>query len=309
MTIYGTFDDQFRQRPSLWRLAVVAGSLLLLCSALVSLLIGVTIGFTSGQTRFHRGEILDAPPIFLPGVLFDAAEATFPWFPEAVAGGALLLAVLALWLWPTNQSLTAQLFQYAFGLDLAIFAILSPAITSALAKKPAPDKLMLIAPEGAAAIIAVILLIRAESKLTTTLRNVLPVEYPSNRLGYWAIRFLPAMALIAGAAWFDGATGTLAAIGAATVLTAFHNLARTPRQRFEQLRHVQMREAAAVLPILTLILLAALWWGWGGPMRTRRTLVWEAPRVYFTTPAEARRVSGLEAPRVKHAVIRMQWAK
>lgn len=309
MTIYGTFDDQFRQRPALWRLAAVSGSLLLLCSGLVSLLVGATIGFTSGQTRFHRGEILDAPPLFLPGVLFDAAEATFPWFPQAVAGGALLLAVLVLWLWPTSQSLTAQLFQYAFGLDLAIFAILSPAITSALAKKPAPDKLMLIAPEAVAAIVAIVLLFRAESKLTTTLRNVLPVEHPSKRLGYWSIRFLPAMALLAGAAWFEGATGTLAATGSAIVLTGLHNLARPPRQRFEQLRHVEMREAAAVLPLLTLLLLGALWWGWGGPMRERRTLVWEKPKVYFTTPAEARRISGLEAPRVKHTVIRMEWAK
>src|SRR2546423_607402 len=82
-------------------------------------------------------------------------------------------------------------------------------------------------------------------------------------MGMWALRLLPGLALIAVASYGINYTfGMIAAAGLAGV-TLLANLMKKPGRALETMREIEMREAAAAMPLITALLLAGVFFVFG----------------------------------------------
>jgi hypothetical protein len=313
MTIYGEFDSQFRKKPALWRMFLLGLSALVLSSILVSILVGAGIallgkGSAAGDDSSY---VLFAPPVVTGSILLDSAMGTtgsFVWIAGAVA---LLGAILVMFFWPSEPTLASQLLSNALGSALVVFGAMTLSIESILARwyflsdpKDALGEILVLAASTAVAV-------AGERKTVALLSNLVAMDAPSRRVRLWLMRLGIPLAVLGAAGFVLGSLSPAIAAAAFLFVTFFENLARRPNALFLQLRDVQMKEAAAALPLLALILLAASVWAFGAsPFRPYRALVWKGgSAISFVPLADAAKVSGLSRPIPRESVIRMEWSK
>lgn len=312
MTIYGEFDSQFRKKPALWRLFLIGLSALVLSSVIVSLLLGGAIGLTGRASQQTESTfVLFAPPVVTGSILLDAAMGTFGGFAWIAGAAALALAILVIVFWPSEPSLASQLVGNAFGNALVVFGALTLPAESILAQARYLDDPMKVAEEAGVLVAALIFAVIAERRMIALLANLVAMDAPSRRVRLWLMRLGIPFAVLAAAAWLLGSITPAIATAAFLFLTFFENLARRPNARFVQLRDVQMKEAAATLPLIAAILVAASVWAFGfAPFRPSRAVVWRGGReVSFAKLDEAWAKSGLSKPIPRKSVIRIEWSK
>lgn len=312
MTIYGEFDSQFRKKPALWRMLVISLSAAIVSSILVSVYVGVAIAAV-GRSHNPDGAawILYSPPVMLPGFLFESASATLRLFPIAVSSAALLIGAILSFFWPAKSTLATQMFLGIQAVGFLTFGAIAPAAAALLMRMQRIRSWRDVVIEGAIILIALVLLVAAERKTVGMLANLVSVHSPSRRFGLWLVRQAVPFGLLAGLAFAAGGLATALAVAAMLVVTLLENLARTPASRFQQLRDIEMREAAASLPILAALLLAGSIWLFGlAPLRPDRAVIYQ----HGGTPElgsleEARQAGSLERPLPRESVIRIRWSK
>lgn len=312
MTIYGEFDAQFRKKPALWRLFLIGLSALVVSSVIVSLLLGATIGLAGRANQETESTIvLFAPPVVTGSILLDAAMGTFGGFAWVAGAAALAIAILITFFWPSEPSLASQLVGNALGTALVVFGALTLPLESILAQAKYLDDPKKVAEEAGVLVVALIFAVLAERRTIGLLSNLVAMDAPSRRVRIWLMRVGIPLAVLGAAAWILGSIAPAIAALAFLVVTFFENLARRPNAHFVQLRDVQMKEAAATLPLVAVILVAASVWAFGfAPFRPSRALVWKGGRqVSFETLDVAWAKSGLSRPIARESVIRIEWSK
>lgn len=312
MTIYGEFDSQFRKKPAIWRMLLISLSAAVISSLLVSLFTGLAVAAVG---RSHNPDtadwILHAPPVPHTGELFAAATETLHRFPVAVGGSALLVGAILIFFWPANPGLATQIFLSVQAMGFLTFGALAPAIAWALPRIPSLREPRQFAIEAGILLVSIVLLVVAERKTVGMLANLVPMESPARRFGLWFARNLVPFGVIAAAGVLGGSLATAIAVGVMLLVTLFENLARRPTPRFQQLRNVEMSEAAAALPLLAALLVAGSLWAFGGipPLAPRAVVLEKGSTPEFATLEEARKAAWLQEPRSHESVIRMRWSR
>ncbi|HVR44903.1 MAG TPA: hypothetical protein VMS56_15835 [Thermoanaerobaculia bacterium] len=313
MTIYGEFDAQFRKKPAIWRILVIAVSSAAIASVLVSLLVGLAVGIL-GRGHDPEGVAafgLFAPPVFLASPLFDAALHTQPSFPWIVGAVALACAVVLLFFWPGNPTLASQILLGTHAAALIAFGAMALCIESILARRVFLREVSQVAGEGAVLLLTIVLAVAGERKIIAVLANLVSMQSPARRIALWLVRLAIPFGILGFLGWAEGSLATAAAAGAFLLVTLVENLTRPPATGLLQLRDVEMREAAATLPIVAILLVAgSIWLSGGVPQRDERVMLWRGgKRISFAPPSEAWREMGLMRPITRESVIRMQWSR
>lgn len=238
MSVYGEMGDEFRPRPAWWRIAAVSISQFLIAVAITNLLLAVVdavLLLRNGIEKalvVHIGTWRSAAP--LPG--YDAEHAV-------IAVVMLIVAEIVLDFLPMPRSLAMRHFAIAFAESFAVFG----SVTLAL-RQPLPAEVVILAA-------AALFVWRAELAAVRAFANVMDMKRPLRRIVVWLLRI---------GIWSAAATLPLSpfrwqAIGLA-VITLLVNLGRKPGETYEETREPEMREAAAVLPLVAALLVAALVW-------------------------------------------------
>jgi hypothetical protein len=255
--MYANFDGRYRARPLRWRIALVS---------LCHVLLGVTI--TNAIVSIGDVAILrSAPKMPDTWIVYATPWLTLqPLLPRAVKagdfinelmiwnGGLLVLALVAVYLWPARQSIASRLWSVTFGQTLAAFGA-----AIFVFRGSAPVAPMFYA----APVVAVVIVMMGEWSTNTLLSGYYDLESPLQRIGMWALRVLPGLAVIAAASYgihYD--SGVLAA-GAFAGVTLLANLMKKPGRSMETMREIEMREAAAALPVITALVLAGVFFAFG----------------------------------------------
>jgi hypothetical protein len=314
MTIYGEFDSQFRKKPALWRLFLLSFSALVLSSVVVSLLLGAAIGLV-GKGAAVGDEVsafvLFAPPVVSGSLLLDGAMGTAASFAWIAGAAALALAIMITFFWPSEPTLASQLLGNALGNAFVVFGAMTIPIESILAQSRYLDDPMKVLEEGIVLLAAIIFAFIAERRTVALLSNLVAMNAPARRVRLWLMRLGIPLAVLATAGFVLGSPAPLIAATAFLVVTFFENISRRPSALFVQLRDVQMQEAAATLPLLAAILVAASVWAFGfAPFRPSRAVVWKGGKaISFATLQDGWKQSGLNRPIVRESVIRIEWSK
>jgi len=268
MSIYGEFDEQWRPRPALWRLAMVSFCHFVLAAWLTSALLSTADMFLMQQAGVKGVWAAYLPPwstlhtaaaggLLAPGQAVDmpvAAERVAERYAPMVAGAALVLALIVLYIWPVGQSLSSRLFAFALAQSLAVFGAASlfrPSLSGVA--KPIPYRF-------AAVVVAALLCMAAEARTNRVLANLFLMDGPLRRAGLWLVRLFPATFALAFAAWFGGDPAVAVAAAGLAMATLFVNLAHRPPQTHEAVNEPLLREAAAAMPFVLVPLLAAAIW-------------------------------------------------
>jgi len=248
MSIYGEMSDEFRPRPAWWRIALTSIGQFILAVSLTNLFVGIIDGvllIESGIAKaliVHSGTWRSIAP--LPG--FDAEHAV-------IAVGLLILGVVIVDFLPLPRTLAMKHFAVVVAESLAAFGAVTIAI-----RQPAIAGV-------AIALAAAAVVWRAEIAAIRALNNVMDVKRPSRRVLVWLLR----VGIFAALAAIPTAPRTeLLFLGIVTLIV---NLARKPRDEFEETLDPQLHEAAAVMPILAALAVAGL--------------VWLTPRAIIVSPS------------------------
>lgn len=241
MAVYGEFTEQFRPRPTFWRLAVVSLSqfaiALLIANALVAIAEMGLLVYVASPTRwvFHATPASTLPRLADPE----------PQITAAIAFALVLLGAIVLTLWPTRNTLARRLFVSVFAQAIGVFG------ATAFAFRHASLLGM------AVGLAALWLCARAELRAIGVLASIVPLDHPLPRLKHWFVRIVPSMALLACVPlprnWWL-ASGL-------TVVTLLMNASRRPT-RFEVVEEPELREATATLSIVAVAILAFSLWMW-----------------------------------------------
>ncbi len=313
MTIYGEFDSQFRKKPAVWRMFLLGFSALFLSSVLVSLLLGAGIGLLgrASEADGTASFVLFAPPVVTGSILLDAAMGTFEPFAWIAGALALAGAILVIFFWPSEPTLASQLLSNAFGSALVVFGAMTLPIESILARLGTLADPIEVLEEALVLLASIVIAVAGERKTIALLSNLVAMDAPSRRVRLWLVRLGIPLAVLGAAAWVLGSVSPAIAAAAFLAVTLFENLARRPNAQFVQLRDVQMKEAAATLPLLAAILVTASVWAFGAaPARPHRALVWKGgSSLSFAPLADAWKQSGLRRPIPRASVIRIEWSK
>jgi hypothetical protein len=268
MSIYGEFDEQWRPRPALWRLAIVSCCHFVLAAWLTVALLSTLDMFLMQQAGVKGVWAVYLPPwstlhtaaaarLLAPGQAVDmpiAAERVAEGYAPMVAGGALLLALIVLYIWPVGESLSSRLFAFALAQSLAVFGAASLfRLSMSGVSKPIPYRFAAVA-------VAALLCMAAEARTNRVLANLFLMDGPLRRAGLWLARLFPATLALGLAAWLAGDTAVAAAAAGLALATLFVNLAHRPPQTHEAVNEPLLREAAAAMPIVLVPLLAAAIW-------------------------------------------------
>jgi hypothetical protein len=269
------FEATYRPRPALWRIALVSASYLILGATIANGLVSTADALLVPNKYAH------------PYAVYVAPWSTLPVPPHELNAALLAVALVAVWLWPGRQTIAGRLWPVAVGPTLAAFGG---------AHVPMKEWLVL-APIGAAIIVMV-----GEFHAITLLGGYYDLQSPARRFVMWAIRILPGAALLAAAAYGTGYTfGWIAAAGLAGA-TLFANLVRRPGRLLETMKDVTMREAAAAMPFVTAVIVAAIAFTFG--YRPPRALLIGASGVQRVDAAAA--VKSIEQPK---PVIDIHWSR
>ena len=312
MTIYGEFDSQFRKKPALWRMFLLGFSALVASSVVVSLLVAAAVAFLGKASAIGDAAfVFFAPPIVTGSVLLDAAMGTSEWFPWVAGAVALLAALLMMFFWPSEPTLASQLVGNALGSALVVFGAMTLSIESILARRAYLAGPADIAGEIAVLVVAAVVALAGERKTIALLSNLVAMDAPSRRVRLWLMRLGIPLAVLAALALAAGSLSPAIASGLFLVITFFENLSRRPTTRFVQLRDVQMKEAAATLPLVAALLVAGSVWAFGvAPFRPHRAVVWKGgSSISFASLEDAWKQAGLRRTIPRESVIRIQWSK
>lgn len=280
MSVYGEIDLRFRPRPAGWRIFLVSLSQFVIALSLTSLISSVLAVTVLRASELRYPLLVYAPPW---ETLWSRVSARYVVSTETLltrgAGYAfLVVAVVVFWLWPTRQSLATRHFAYTFALVMAIFGAGAWVGDSPLRARILDDPSVIGIAVGAIILCALI-----ERRALELLGNVITAEKPSQRLLLWSLRIVPSATLMAlfGFAVKRDVTIVLAALYA--LITLLVALSYRPGKGFEALGEVRMREAAAILPVVALLLIAGSWWVFGcdvtgrdprGVAYTEKGVVW-----------------------------------
>ncbi|MGA7614015.1 MAG: hypothetical protein WBX15_02435 [Thermoanaerobaculia bacterium] len=282
MTLYGENRVRFRRGPSSFRLFVVSAASHLLGFELASL-------FVAGVIRLIAPGYASFPPSIYAPFLDDPLRA--PWAAQLPSSAptalvtslaSLVFAFIVVWLWPLRQSLAGRFFSLALGLDLVIVGALAnafqPPVFSLGGRNFLISPLAWAVLTGAIAVWEILLL---ERRTIEILAGLYEMDLPSERLIRWMLRIPLAFGIGAAGGWLTGYHAATFAFAVAAVVTLLENASRVPRLRFEQFAGSELREAAAVLPLLAVALVAAAIFAFGlpaveghWPLPPRRALVW-----------------------------------
>lgn len=234
MSIYGETIAEFRQRPALWRMALVALSQLVIGATIANLLLAgcdATILIHAGIAKAVILRLTDWMP--LRG--FDALHAV-------IAIGFLIVAEIVLDFLPAPHGLASRHFVIAVAQSLAAFGAGVLALNQPLI------------PAMVIALAAALMCVRAEVAAIRLLSNVLDMQLPLHRVTLWLLRI---------GLWSAAALLPLSIrwplLGFAAV-TLFVNLSTKPKDAWQRVDDPQMREATATLPIVAALLVAAAIW-------------------------------------------------
>jgi hypothetical protein len=290
MTLYGELKDRFgreyRPRPAAWRIAVVS-----LCQLVVSVMLANAVVSAIDMYVFQRSYVKDvwliyaspwstlaseARPRDLGALGIEAQLAGRPLMLPACAA-FLAVALLAIYLWPTKQTVATRLFSVHLAEAFAAFG------AGAIVLRHFDGEIPGIAILAAAAVVC----IAGEWAVNNLLANVVPMRNPAQRAGFWLLRIVPAMLAI-------GATSELAryeagALCAAGLLavTLFANVARRPAASYEQVLEPELREAAAAWPFVLIALLMVSVWAFGFAPAKRPPRAFDALGTRLVEPAAA----------------------
>jgi hypothetical protein len=251
MSIYGEFDQQFRPRPTGWRIALTALSQTFVATVIASFILAAADMFVLWRGGLRRGWLVYGVPW---GRLFGIERLT-PFAARVnnvraewaiyVAATITLLAIL-LYFWPFRPALATRMFGMTLVQALLLFAAW-PATTAADLRLAA-----------VVLVVAIIFAMKAEASIEDDLGNEVPMQYPGQRLLIWFFRVPLIAAALGAAAWRVAyVEGAIAAIAFA-VLTFAVAIARRPPALYRRLENGELREAAVATPIFAIVLLAAL---------------------------------------------------
>lgn len=258
MTIYGESDTRFRPRPSKTALAAVSSSLFLIfllitayCAAAGDLIVADRHGL---ETIALDATLLSAPRLH-SGTAATAIERA------AIPATLIVFGAIALFFVPTSQNLEARLAVHLFALACATTALRILTIGR--------ESMLMLAAGG----FAVLLAYAAEKSASSVLAQLYDLEHPMRRLTLLLIRLAIAFAVLGGISVMNDNFAALVSVAIVAVVAFLAALASKPAQRWEELRDPQMRESAAVLPLLTVAAIAAHIWFFGmSPLREERFL-------------------------------------
>lgn len=314
MTIYGEFDPRFRKRPTRLVLGIVSASLLLIAISVLSTVV------SAGDLLFARRKGLSAialdPSIVSSPSLARVArsEGVAGFRTEVVLGAALVaLAALLLFFFPTDRRLESRLAVIAIALAAAILALREFVSTILAGTLVDPSTL----PPAVGATIALLLILTSERKTNTLLSAIYDLHSPIRRLSLWCVRLLAPFTVLLAVAFVSSFPEAKWAVGAAIALTFLATIGTKPVPGWEDLREPEMLEAAAVLALFALPLLAAHLWFFGlAPLREERFVYLESSKPRFASRsgiASFIRTHGVAAATAPGALeearpaIKMEW--
>jgi len=241
MAVYADFDERFRPRPALWRLAIVSFAQFAIALLITNLLVSLAeMGLLAHLARPTRWVIHATAWSTLPRQTDPEFQIT-----AAVAFAFVLLGALVLTLWPTDNTLARRLFVSVFAQTIGIFGATAFALRHA--------SLLGLA----VAISAAWLCARAELRAIGVLASVVKLDRPLQRLKHWFVRIVPAMAALSCVPL----RRNLWLASGLTAVTLFMNVLKRPT-RFEIVEEPELREATATLSIVAVAVLAFSIWMW-----------------------------------------------
>lgn len=295
--MYADFDGRYRVRPLRWRVALVSLCHLLLGVTITNGLVSVAdVAILRTTPRMPDAWVLYATPwlTLKPVLPHIGKEGNFENELLIATGGLLLLALIAVYLWPARQSISSRLWAVTFGQSLAAFG----AAIFIFRGWGDPVLPMYYAAPAMAALICM----AGEWSTNTLLGGYFELESPLQRMSMWALRLLPGLALIAAASYgMQYMTGVIAAAGLA-IVTLLANLMKKPGRALERMRNVEMRESAAAMPLIAALVLAGVFFAFG--YRPPRGFVVAGGRV--TREPLAGAVKAIEVPK---PVIDIHWSR
>lgn len=316
MTIYGELDLRFRKRPDKLVLAVVSLSLILMLTSVMATAAAVGDLLLSRQAGM-TAIALDLAIFRTPSLSSRAGASPLIGVPaEMIIPGALLvIAILALFFFPTKQRLESRLGAITLGLTASMIALRDAAGVMLRSRWGESSVLLSTVVAGS----ALLLILSSEKKTNTLLGRLYVLQTPGQRISLWAIRLALPLGILLALAFFSTSVEARVTIAAGTLLTFLSTLATKPRETWEELRDPEMREAAAVLPLFGLPLFAAHLWLFGlEPLRAERFVYFDENRPRFAprsgiasflrahgTPAAKEPVT----PETPDPAIRIEWVK
>src|SRR4051812_5897257 len=256
--MYANYDSRYRARPLRWRIALVSLCHILVGVTITNALVSIAdVAILRTTPRMPDAWVLYATPwlTLKPVLPHITKEGNFQSELLIATGVLLLLALVAVYLWPARQSIASRLWAVTFGQTLAAFGA---AIFVFRANSDPIAPMFYAAPA-----IAALICMAGEWSTNTLLSGYYDLESPMQRMGMWAIRLLPGVALIAVASYgINYMFGVIAAAGLAGV-TLLANLMKKPARALETMREIEMREAAAAMPVITALLLAGMFFVFG----------------------------------------------
>ncbi|HET7712507.1 MAG TPA: hypothetical protein VFL80_11305 [Thermoanaerobaculia bacterium] len=319
MTLYGDFDDQYRPRPAWWRFATVG-----FCQTLFSIWLATALVSVVDSYVFHMADVKDYFALYVPpwqtlkgefggSVLLRSAGSDLPLryeqeFAKASLPAAAVLAglgVVVAFFWPTRQTLARRLFVLTLGPALTLFGaalLLNRGSVSGVSR----SSFIPYAALGVAALVT----IAAETRAIQLLSNFYAMREPSRRVGYWFLRYVPAFAAVGGSAYFARSYETCIYSAGFLLVTLFMNLVHTPRDHFEQVEAIELREAAAALLFLAVILAGgAVWLFRFQPPRRAIALADDRAKIVLLSDVPRELLAHWKPPAPPPPKIDIRWSK
>jgi len=239
MSIYGEFADEFRPRPSWWRIAVVSVAQFLLGVAIANVLLAIADGVILINAGIARALIIHPGTwrtwISIAPHGFDAEHAL-------VAVGFLIVGEIVLDFLPMPRTLAMRHFAVVIAQSFAAFGAVTLAIV-----QPALAGICI-------ALAAAAVVWRAEIAAVRSFNNVIDMKRPRRRALVWLLR----VGIIAALAAVPNARiGELLFLG---IVTLIASLARKPRDEYEETAEPELHEASAVLPLIAALVVGGILW-------------------------------------------------
>ena len=255
--MYANYDGRYRARPLRWRIALVSLCHFLLGATITNAIVSLgDIAILRSAPKMPDTWIVYATPWLTLKPLLPHVVKPGDFINELLIwnGGLLLLALIAVYLWPARQSIASRLWSVTFGQTLAAFGAAIFVFRGSDAVAPM---------FYAAPVIAALICMVGEWSTNTLLSGYYDLESPLQRLGMWALRVLPGLAAIAAASYGIHYDAGVLAAGAFAGVTLLANLMKKPGRSLETMREIEMREAAAALPVVTALVLAGVFFAFG----------------------------------------------
>ena len=317
---YGEFDRSNVVRPGSFAILAVSTALVIIGVILGATLLGVTHLFTSEISYFGGRPLFvpfAQPPLLPPSPLSSPSAAAYP---PAIT---LALVAIVLFFWPDGRSLASRLAIPLLSLGMTV-AVLGLALESSEGWLEADLSLGAIW-RPASFLIFLVLLLQAERRSNQILGNFVSVDTPLQRIRTWGLRLFLPLGMLAAIAHLSGYDPLAWAALVTLALSLFIAVAIRHPEQFEATTRPEMREAAATLPLLALVLIAASLWTFRSPLLAfppRAVVLGGSKNFTFVEPAAVRQAlvvgeqkaaekEATDAQRKKkeESVIEIEWSK